>query len=562
MNSSASVTQPTALTHRQILLVFSGLMLGMLLASLDQTIVATALPTMVGELGGLTHLSWVITAYLLTSTASVPLYGKLSDLYGRKALYQIGIVIFLLGSVLSGLSQSMAQLIAFRAIQGLGAGGLMAMSQTIIADVVSPRERGRYQGYLGSVFAFSSVAGPLLGGLFVDHLSWRWVFYINLPIGIVALAVTAVVLRLPFERRPHKIDYFGSALLVLGITALLLLTTWGGTEYAWTSPTIIGLGITGVVALAVFLWQEQRAQEPVLPLRLFRDNIFNVCTSVGFILGLALFGALAFMPVYFQVVDGASATESGLRLVPMMVGVISASIFSGRWIARTGHYRRFPIIGTATMTAGVLLLTRLGVGTSMWETSVYLVFLGAGVGMVLPVIVLAVQNAVPQGDLGVATAGTNLFRSLGSAFGVAIFGAILTNRLNAELPKRVPAEALQQYDFSTLTSSPQQLRALPPDVYSGVVEAFAVSIHSVFFWAVPFAALAFGLTLLLRELPLRDTTHSVSSSEAAIADGAPAASASLDASVRSQQVTFTNDRAVAVGADGEPAAQARDLREN
>ncbi len=523
MNSPAIEGQSAALTHRQILIVFSGLMLGMLLAALDQTIVATALPTMVGELGGLTHLSWVITAYLLTSTASVPLYGKLSDLYGRKSLYQLAIVIFLIGSILSGLSQSMAQLIGFRALQGLGAGGLMALSQTIIADVVSPRERGRYQGYMGSVFAFSSIVGPLLGGLFVDQLSWRWVFYINVPIGIVALAVTGVVLRLPFERRPHQIDYLGSALLVLGISTLLLLTTWGGSEYPWRSPTIIALGVTGVLALAVFLWQEQRAAEPVLPLRLFRDAVFSVSSGIGFILGLALFGALAFMPVYFQVVDGASATASGLRLVPMMLGVIVASILSGRRISATGRYRRFPIIGSFLMMIGVFLLTRLGVGSSIWETSLFLAVMGAGVGMVMPVIVLAVQNSVDRRDLGAATAGTNLFRSLGSAFGVAIFGAILARRLNEELPKHIPADALQQYDFSTLTSSPEQLRALPAEVYNGVVEAFAASIQSVFMWALPFAVLAFGLTFLLRELPLRESTHAGAASTAAesAAESAP-----------------------------------------
>jgi len=367
LNAVHPVSEREALTHRQILIVFSGLMLGMLLAALDQTIVSTALPTMVGELGGLTHLSWVITAYLLTSTASTPLYGKLSDLYGRKLLYQSAIGIFLLGSVLSGLSQSMNQLILFRAIQGLGAGGLMALAMTIIADIVSPRERGRYQGYMGSVWAFSSVAGPLLGGFFVDQLSWRWVFYINLPIGIVALVVTGIVLRLPFERHQHRIDYLGSALLVLGISSLLLVTTWGGTEYPWRSAQIIGLTIAGVLALVLFVWQESRADEPVLPLRLFRESVFSVSSGIGFILGLAMFGALAFMPVYFQVVSGASATSSGLRLVPMMAGVIATSTLTGRMISKSGHYRKYPIIGSAIMAVAVLLLTRLDVDTSTWR---------------------------------------------------------------------------------------------------------------------------------------------------------------------------------------------------
>jgi EmrB/QacA subfamily drug resistance transporter len=508
----AESTAPAPLTHREILIVFSGLMLGMLLAALDQTIVATALPTMVGELGGLTHLSWVITAYLLTSTASTPLYGKLSDLYGRKVLYQSAIVIFLVGSALSGLSQSMTQLIAFRAVQGLGAGGLMALAMTIIADIVSPRERGRYQGYMGSVFAFSSVAGPLLGGLFVDELSWRWVFYINIPLGILALFVTGVVLHVPFERRPHSIDFLGAALLVLSISCLLLMTTWGGNEYPWRSAEIISLGVVGTLAAILFLLQERRAAEPILPLRLFRESVFAVSSSIGFILGLALFGALAFMPVYFQVVNGASATSSGLRLVPMMAGIIVTSVLAGRRISATGRYRRYPIAGTAIMTVGIVLLTQLDTQTPMLEASAFLLIMGIGVGMVMPVTVLAVQNAVDRRDLGAATAGSNLFRSLGSAFGVAIFGSILSNRLSAELPKHLPTDALQRYDFQALTSSPERLRALPPEVYAGVVESFATALQWVYLWAVPFGLLAFVLTWFLRELPLRDTVHARSAS--------------------------------------------------
>lgn len=491
------------LTHRQILLVFSGLMLGMLLAALDQTIVATALPTIVGELGGLQHLSWVITAYLLASTTSVPIYGKLSDIYGRKPLFQIAIVIFLLGSVLSGISQSMFQLIMFRALQGLGAGGLMALAQAIIGDILSPRERGRYQGYIGSVFAFSSVVGPLLGGLFVDNLSWRWVFYINLPVGAVALAVTSVVLKLPVRRREPSIDFIGSALLVLGLGSLLLMTSWGGSEYAWDSTVILGLGALGVVSILLFLWQESRAKEPVLPLRLFRERTFAVGSGLGLVVGLAMFGSIAFLPVYFQVVRGASATESGLRMVPMMIGLVSMSIVSGRLISKTGRYRIFPIVGTAVMSVGMLLITQLDADSGRLQSGISLLIMGIGVGMVMQVIVLAVQNAAPPGDLGIATAGVNLFRSMGSAFGVAIFGAILANRLSVELPRHVPASALEGIDAATLTSSPEQLQALPPAVHDGVIIAFSNALHIVFLCALPVVLIGFGLTWLLREQPLR-----------------------------------------------------------
>jgi len=487
--------------------VFSGLMLGMLLAALDQTIVATALPTIVGELGGLEHLSWVITAYLLTSTISMPLYGKLSDIYGRKLLFQFAIATFLVGSLLSGLAHSMLQLVAFRGVQGLGAGGIMIMAQAIIGDIISPRERGRYQGYMGSVFALSSVAGPLLGGLFTDHLSWRWVFYINLPLGVLALFVSMSVLRIPFRRLEHRIDYLGSALMIGGVSCLLLLTTWGGTQYAWSSPTIMGLGFAGVILLLLFLMQERRAPEPVLPLRLFSERIVSAGSVVMFIVGLALFGAVAYLPLYLQVVKGTSATISGLRMIPLMIGVVSTSIISGQIITRIGRYRVFPIIGTAVMLLGLYLLSRLDTGTGLIETSAYMLVLGIGLGMVMQVIVLAVQNAVEHRDLGAATASVNLSRSMGSAFGVAIFGSILNNRLDYHLPRLVPSDVLGNLDPRVLTSSPEQLRALPGPVLDGVVEAFARSLHTVFLWAVPVALIAFLAAWFLREIPLREHVH-------------------------------------------------------
>ncbi len=502
-----TTTGQAQLSHRQVQVVFSGLMLGMLLAALDQMIVSTALPTIVGELGGLEHLSWIITAYLLTSTTSMPLYGKLSDLFGRKLLFQFAISVFLIGSLLSGASQNMLELIAFRAVQGLGAGGIMTMAQAMIGDIISPRERGRYQGYLGSVFAIASVAGPLLGGLFTDHLTWRWVFYINLPLGLLALVVTQTVLKLPFQRKKHPIDYLGSALMVSGISCLLLVTTWGGTEFPWGSAEIIGLSVAGVALVGLFLVQETRAPEPVLPLRLFRERVFSVGAVIMFVLGLAMFGTVAFLPLYLQVVNGVSATASGLRMTPLMLGVVVTSVASGQMITRTGKYRFFPITGTGITALGLFLLSRLDANSGFLEASVFMVVLGVGLGMIMQVIVLAVQNAVQFRDLGAATAGANLFRSLGSAFGVAIFGSILNNRLDYFLPRLVPADALSGISRAALTGSPAQLRTLPAPVLHGVIEAFSRSLQTVFLWAVPLILIAFLASWLLREIPLREHAH-------------------------------------------------------
>jgi len=514
-----AVPADTPMSHREIQVVFVALMTGMLLAALDQTIVSTALPTIVGELGGLDHLSWVVTAYLLTSTASTPLFGKISDLYGRKIVFQAAIVIFLVGSVLAGVATNMPQLILFRGIQGIGGGGLMTMAFVIIGDVVAPRERGRYTGYLGGVFAVASVAGPLLGGFFVDHLSWRWVFYVNVPIGLVALTVTNRRLRLPARRTDHRIDYQGAALLVGAVTCVLLVTVWGGQEYDWTSPTIVGLGAAGGILTAVFLFWERRAPEPILPLRLFGDSIFRVGTASSFILGVAMFGAIVFLPLFLQVATGASATSSGLQLLPLMTGLLITSIASGRIIARTGNYRLWPIAGMAVAATGMSLLSTMDADVSRLETSLYMLVVGIGLGMVMQTLVLAVQNATSYADLGVATSATTFFRSLGGALGVAVFGAVFNARITDELTRRLPIDIGALGDRTdSLLNSPAQIRELPPPVREAVIEAVASSVTTVFRYATPVLLLGVVVNLFLRQIPLRESVH-----VGAVVDGAEAA---------------------------------------
>jgi EmrB/QacA subfamily drug resistance transporter len=539
MASVAPETARPTLSRRRIRLIIAGLLLGMLLASLDQTIVATALPTIAGDLHGLSHLSWVVTAYILASTASTPLWGKLGDQYGRKIFFQASIVIFLVGSILSGLSSTMIELIAFRALQGIGGGGLIIGAQAIIGDVVAPRERGRYQGLFGAVFGVSSVLGPLIGGFFVTNLSWRWVFYNNLPLGGVALVVTAIVLPSALGRVRHRIDYLGTLLLAGAATSFVLLTTLGGTTYPWGSAPIVVLGIGGAVLLVAFGLVERRAAEPVLPLRLFGNRVFSATSAVGFIVGFAMFGAIVYLPQYLQVVRGSSPTESGIQLLPLMAGLLITSTTTGLLITRWGRYKIFPIMGTAVMTVGLYLLSLLGVSTSTATSSLYMFVLGVGIGGVMQVLVIAVQNAVPYEDLGVATAGATFFRSIGGSFGTAVFGAIFANQLIGNLRRYLAGVPLPSHFSATAGASPAALAKLPPAVHTGFVHAYSASLHTVFLVAVPIGALGFALTWLLKEVPLRQTTTAPAPADTLAPTSVPAQRSSADELARALSVLLS-----------------------
>ncbi len=529
--NSPSQTPIAQATHKEIMVILSGLMVGMLLAALDQTIVSTALKSIVEDFNGLSHYTWVVTAYLLTSTASTPLYGKISDLYGRRPVFQFAIVTFLIGSFLAGAAQNMGQLIAFRAIQGLGAGGLMALTFVIIGDLVSPRERGRYQGYFGAVWGLSAVAGPLLGGFFSDSptvfgiAGWRWIFYINLPFGILALILTSSSLRTSNIRREHSIDYAGAILMVASVTALLIGISVFGPENGWADSKTLGSLALAFVLAVLFLLQEKRALEPILPLDLFKNHTFSLTSALGFIIGAGMFGAIIMLPLFLQVVQGDSATAAGLKLIPFMLGIVSMSILSGKLISKHGHYKRYPVMGLAIMTVGILALSTLNETTPFWELAIYALLIGVGLGLSMQTVVIALQNSVEMKDLGIATSANTFFRSVGGTVGVAIFGSLYASQLAIKIPEGV-AKLAATNPLALIGATPEKFEQLKNSttvisefsaelqavVYHGFVESFQV----VFLSAAPITAIGFVLALFMREVPLRTSAeHHAATQEAA-----------------------------------------------
>lgn len=502
---------PTGM-RREVVVVLPGLLLAMLLSMLDNFIVSTSLPRIVGELGGVAHLSWVVTAYVLGATVSTPIWGKVGDMFGRKTIFLTSIAIFLVASALCGAAGSpllgratngMVELIAFRALQGLGAGGLMVNVMAITGDLVPPRERGRYQGIMAAVMSLAMIAGPLAGGFITDNLSWRWAFYVNLPLGGIALVLIATTLHLPKRRSQHRIDWLGAGLLAAAITSLVLITNLGGSQYSWASLQIIGLGITAIVTLGLFIMVERRAAEPIMPLGVFRNRNFSLISGVGFLLGFAMFGAINFLPLFQQTVQGSSATNSGLLLIPMMGSSMVVSLFVGQRITKTGRYKAFPVVGGLVMTLAMFLLSRQDAHTTPTETGLYIAVLGIGMGFLMQTTMLISQNSVDYSDLGVASSTATFFRSIGGSFGVSLFGAIFNNRLTAEVTARLGAGAGGQLTAGSAHIDPATLTQLPEPIRIGLLESLAAATSNVFLWAMVFAALIPILAILLRHIPLR-----------------------------------------------------------
>jgi len=509
LSETAEPTEPAepvtfALDRRRMNLVFLTVVGGMLLAALDQTIVSTALPTIVGDLGGADHLSWVVSAYLLTDTIATVLAGKFGDLFGRKLVFQVSATVFVIASAACGFAQGMSWLIAWRAVQGLGAGGLAVTATAVIGDVIPLRERGKYQGALGAVFGVTTVLGPLLGGLFTDHLSWRWAFYVNLPIGIGVVALAAVTMPRIAATGRAVVDYLGVAFVSVGAGCLTLAVSWGGTQYAWGSPTIVGLFVVSAVSLGLFVLAESRATDPILPLRLFRSSVFTISVVLAFIVGFAMLGAMTFLPTYLQYVDGVSATESGLQMLPLVIGLLATSVTSGTVIGRTGRYRWFPIVGSLVMALGLWLLSRMTTSTPWGVRALYMLVLGAGIGLCMQVLTIIVQNTAAYRDLGVATSGVTFFRTLGSSFGASIFGTVYANVLGNRLPA---AYAASPGVDPTRTTTPAGLHSYPEDEITHIVQAYAHALHVVFLSAVPVALVAFALAWFLKEVPLRESSR-------------------------------------------------------
>jgi EmrB/QacA subfamily drug resistance transporter len=511
---AAATTQPPPAesTQRSVRVVLLGLMIAILLAMLDNMIIGTAMPTIVGELGGLDHLSWVVTAYTLATAASTPIWGKLGDLYGRKGVFMTSIVLFLIGSALSGMAQGMGELIAFRAVQGLGAGGLMVGVLAIIGDLIPPRERGKYQGMMTGVMAIAMIGGPLVGGFITDNWGWRWSFYINLPLGAVALFMISVVLHLPKKRVQARIDYLGAGLLTVSITSLVLITTWGGNQYGWGSAQILGLLALGVLALAAFLYVETRAAEPVLPLHIFRNANFSLISLIGFLVGFVMFGAMTFLPLFQQTVQGASATNSGVLLMPMLLSMMAVSMFAGRFTTSTGKYKLFPIIGGALMAVGLYLLSTMEVGTTRFASGLFMAVLGAGMGFLMQISMLIAQNSVEMKDMGVGSSSATLFRTIGGSFGVSLFGAIFTHQVEQTMTARAGGHA-SAATGQTSQLDPASLAKLPAAVKDAYLHAVANGTHQVFFWGALIAALGFVAAWFVKEVPLKGAGASPKAAE-------------------------------------------------